>query len=173
MKQNVAMRFPTLLIANSYITVSFSLKSYPQIWGHTPTLIFKNKWDITLFLFFVTFSYHWEILYEPHCQWCWVQFTHAGYVILQLILYKLWSKMLLWEFQPYKLPILTSQLHPAWRAIPKFGVVHPYLISRNKWDITHFLFFLTFSSPHACHVILQLWTLQVMKQSGAMRIPTL
>ena len=84
-----------------------------------PYLIFRNKWDIKHFLFLLTFSYHWEILYEPHCQWCWVKFTHAGHVILQLILFKLWSKTLPWAFQPYKLPILTSQLHPVQRATPK------------------------------------------------------
>ena len=99
----------------------------PNIVSHT-YLIFRNKSDIKYFLFFLTFSYHWEILYEPHCQQCWVKFTHAGHVILQLILYKLWSKMSLWAFQPYKLPILTSQLHPAQRATPKYCVTHlPYL----------------------------------------------
>ena len=30
--------------------------------------------------------------------------------------------MLLQAFQPYKLPILTSQLHPAHRATPRYGV---------------------------------------------------
>ena len=109
-----------------------------------PYLIFRNKWDIKHFLFFLTFSYHWQILYEPHCQQCSAQFTHASHVTLQLILYKLWSKTSLQAFQPYKLPILTSQLHPAQRATNKYGVT-PYLIFRNKWDIKHFLFFLTFS----------------------------
>ena len=87
-----------------------------------PYLIFRNKQDIKCFLFLLTFSYHWETLYKPHCQLCWDQFTHAGHVILQLILYKLWSKILLQSFQPYKLPILTSQLHPGWRATPRYGV---------------------------------------------------
>ena len=99
----------------------------PNLASH-PYLIFRKKWDIQYFLFFLTFSYHWEILYEPHCQQCWVKFTHAGHVILQLILYMLWSKMSLWAFQPYKLPILTSQLCPAQWATPKFGVTSlPYL----------------------------------------------
>ena len=95
------------------------LEELPQKMVSYPYLIFRNKWDIKHFLFLLTFSYHWEILYEPHCQQCWVKFTHAGHVILQLILYKLWSKMLLQAFKPHKLPILTSQLHPAWRATPK------------------------------------------------------
>ena len=93
----------------------------PNVVSH-PYLIFRNKWDIQHFLFFLTFSYHWEILYEPHCQQCWVKFLHASHVILQLILYKLWRKMLLWAFQPYKLPILTSHLHLTWKATPKYGV---------------------------------------------------
>ena len=89
------------------------LKELPQNMVSHPYLIFRNKWDIKQFLFLLTFSYHWEILYEPHCQQCWVKFTHAGHVILQLIIYKLSSKTLLQAFQPYKLPILTSQLHLA------------------------------------------------------------
>ena len=91
-------------------------------YGVTPYLIFRNQWDIQHFLFFLTFSYHWEILYEPRCQWCWVKFTYAGHVMLQEIFYKLWSKTLLQAFQPYTFPILTSQLHLAWRSTPKFGV---------------------------------------------------
>ena len=98
-------------------------------------LIFRNKWELT-------FSYHWETLYEPHCLQCWVNYTHAGHVllyethsrvcwvkyihashvILQLILYKLWSKTLLQAFWPHQLPILTSQLHPAQRATLRNGV---------------------------------------------------
>ena len=143
--------------------------------GVIPYLIFRNKWDITHFLFFLTFSYHWEILYEPHCQWCWVKFTHAGHVILHLILYKVWSKMLLWEFQPYNLPILTSQLHPAWRATPNL-VSHPYLIFRNKWDIKHFLFFLTnfqLVFTHAGHVILQLILYKLWSKMLLWEFPTL
>ena len=102
-------------------------RATPNMVSHTH-LIFRNTWDIKHFLFFLTFSYHWEILYEPHCQQCWVKFTHAGHIILQLILYKLWSKTLLWAFQLYKLPILTSQLHPAQRATHKYGVTPlPYL----------------------------------------------
>ena len=42
-----------------------------------------------------------------------VKFTHTGHVILQLILDTLCSKTLLQAFQPYKLPLLTSQLHLA------------------------------------------------------------
>ena len=57
-----------------------------------------------------------------------VKFTHAGHVILQLIHKKLWSKMLLWAFQPHKLPILTPQLCLVWRATPRYGVTPlPYL----------------------------------------------
>ena len=91
-------------------------------------LIFRNKWNIKHFLFLLTFSYHWETLYEPHFQWHWVKFTHAGHVILQLILYKLWSKILLQAFQPHKLLILTSQFPSAWRANPKNSATPlPYL----------------------------------------------
>ena len=82
-------------------------------------LIFRNKWDIEHFLFLANFSYHREMLYKPLCLLCWVNFIHAGHVILQLILYKLWSKMLLQALEPYKLPFMTSQLHPAQRDIPK------------------------------------------------------
>ena len=120
--------FQPYKLHNSDITVVSSSMSYPQILVSHPYLIFRNKWDIQYFLFFLTFSYCWEILYEPHCQQCWVKFTHAGHVILQLILYMLWSKMSLWAFQPYKLPILTSQLCPAQWATPKFGITSlPYL----------------------------------------------
>ena len=165
------------------------LEELPQDMVSHPYLIFRNKQDIKDFLVFLTFSYHWETLYKPHCQLCWVQFTHAGHVILQLILYKLWSKTLLQAFQPYKLPILTSQLHPAWRATQDM-VSHPYLIFRNKQDIKDFLFLLTFSyhwetlyKPH-CQLVLSsvhpCWschsaanTLQVMKQNIATRFPTL
>ena len=46
--------------------------NYPQIWGHTPTLSLEiNEIE--------------NIFYFPN-----FQFTHAGHVILQLILYKLW-----------------------------------------------------------------------------------
>ena len=62
------------------------LEELPQNMVSHPYLIFRNKWDIKHFLFLLTFSYHWEILYEPHCQQCWVKFTHAGHVILQLII---------------------------------------------------------------------------------------
>ena len=49
-------------------------------------------------------------------------------LLLLLLLYKLWSKTLLHAIQPYKLPILTSQLHPAQRATPKNGVTPlPYV----------------------------------------------
>ena len=159
-------KFPILTLQ-----LHLTQRATPKMVSH-PYLIFRNKWDIKHFLFLLTFSYHWEILYEPHCQQCWVKFTYTGHVIVQLILVKLWSKTLLRTFQPHKLPILTSQLHPAWRATPKM-VSHPYLIFRNKWDIQHFLFLLYFSYhweilyephcqqcwvkfTHAGHVILQL-----------------
>ena len=110
-----------------------------------PYLIFRNKWDIKHFLFLLTFSYHWEILYEPHCQWCWVKFTHVGHVILQLILWKLWSKTLLQAFQPHKLPILKSWLHLAWIATPQIWC-HTLTLSWEISEILHnFLFLLTFS----------------------------
>ena len=115
-----------------------------------------------------------ETLYQPYCWWCWVKFTHTGHVILQLILYKLWSKMLLWAFQSHKLPILTSQLHLGLKSYPKVWMSYPYFIIRNKEDIKHFPFILTLSYhwetlfkphyqwwcwvkfTHAGHVILQL-----------------
>ena len=116
-----------------------------------PYLIFRNKSDINHFLFFLTLRYHWEILYKPYCQQCWFKFTHACHVILQLILYNLCIKMSLQIVQPYKLPILSSQLHSAVEIQPNL-VSHPYLIFRNKWDINHFLFFLTFS--YHCQILI-------------------
>ena len=110
------------------------LKEVPQDMVSHPSLMFTNKQDIRHFLFLLTFSYHWETLYEPHCQQCWVQFTDAGHVILQLILYKLWSKTLLWAFEPHKLPILTSQSCLAQRGTgkPKMLVSHtPTLWSKT------------------------------------------
>ena len=104
------------------------LKEVSQDMVSHPYLMFTNKQDIKHFLYLLTFIYHWETSYEPHCQQCWVQFTDAGHVILQLILYKLWSKTLLWAFEPHKLPILTSQSCLAQRGIPRYGVTPlPYL----------------------------------------------
>ena len=65
-----------------------------------PYFIFSNKQDTKYYLLLLSFSYHWETLCEPHCWWHYVKFTHAGQVILLLILYKLWSKMLLQAFLP-------------------------------------------------------------------------
>ena len=92
----------------------------PKMVSH-PYLILRNKWDIKHFLFLLTFSYHWEILYEPHCQQCWVKFTHAGHVILQLILYKLWSKTLLmahliFDSRNVKLPFRCTGRSASWSA---------------------------------------------------------
>ena len=141
----VELRWPMLVMSfcSSYVR-SYEAKHYYkfsnpincQFWHHNcvwlkelqqemvshPYLIFSNKQDIKCILFLLTFSYHWETLYEPHCGRCWVKFTHEHHVILQLILYKLWSKISLQAFQPYKLPILTSQLHPAERASLSNGV---------------------------------------------------
>ena len=128
MKQNIAMSFPTPWVADYEITVVSSSKRYPQKIVSHYYLIFRNKWDIEHFLYLANFSYHREILYKPLCQLCWVKFTHADHVILQLKLYKLWSKTLLQAFKPHKLPILTSQLHPAQWATPKNSVTPlPYL----------------------------------------------
>ena len=90
--------FPTPSIANSNTTVASSSKSYPEKWCHTPYLILRNMQEILHFLFLLTFSYPWETLYKPHCQQCWVKFSHASHVILQLKLYKLWSKTLTTSF---------------------------------------------------------------------------
>ena len=93
------------------------LKALTQEMVSHPYLIFRNKQDIKHFLYSLPLSNHKETLYEPHCGQCWVKFTHCGHVILQLILY-----------HPHKLPILISQLHPAWRATPRYGVTPlPYL----------------------------------------------
>ena len=97
----------------------------PNLVPH-PYLIFRNKWDSKHFLFFLTFSSPMLVI-----------------IILQLILYKL----LLWDFQPYKLPILTSQFHPAWRATPKIWCHTPISSLEISEIVKHFLFFLTFSSP--------------------------
>ena len=137
-----------------------------------PNLIFTNKWDIQHLLFFLSFRYFGAILYKPDFQQCWVMFTHSNHTILQVILYKLCSRTYLWAFQPYTLPILSSQLNSAVEIHPNL-VSHPYLISRNKSDVNHFLFFLTLryhweilyethcqqwwgKITHAGHVILQL-----------------
>ena len=127
MKQNVET-FEPHKFAND---ITHLVKEVPQDMVSHPNLMFTNKQDIKHFLFLLTFSYHWETSYEPHCttgKQCCVKFTNAGHVILQLILYKLWSKTLLWAFEPHKLPILTSQLHLAWRGTPRYGVTPlPYL----------------------------------------------
>ena len=125
-----------LSIANSDITVASSSKSYPEKWHVTlHTLSLEISKIFNIFYFYLTFSYHWETLYEPHCQQCWVKFIHAGHVILQLILYKLWSKTLLQAFQPHQLPILTSQLCIQRKELPWEMESHPYLILRNMQEI--------------------------------------
>ena len=97
-------------------------------WCHTPTLSLEISEIFNIFCFLLTFIYHLETLYKPHCWQCSVKFIHAGHVILQLICWKLWRKMLLQAFQPHKLPVLTSQLHLAQRATPRYGVTPlPYL----------------------------------------------
>ena len=164
MKQNVAMRLSNPINFQLLHHSCIQLEELPPNLVSHPHLIFRNKWDITYFLFFLTFSYHWQILYEPHCQCCWVKFTHAGHVILQLILYKVWyeakccyeiSNPINSIFPNFQLThaghvilqlIFTSCI---WilKELPPNLVSHPHLIFRNKWDIKHFLFFLTFSSP--------------------------
>ena len=69
-----------LLIVTSHLHLA---KELPQKILSHPYLIFRNQLDIKHFLFLLTFNYHWEVLYKPHCQWCWVKFIHAGHVILQ------------------------------------------------------------------------------------------
>ena len=109
---------------HSYI----QLKELPWEMVSHPYLILRNMQEILRFLLLLPFSYHWETLYEPHCRQCWVKFTHASHVILQLILYKLLRKTLLQAFQCHQLPILTSQLHPAQRPSPSNHVTSlPYL----------------------------------------------
>ena len=146
-------------------------------------------WDIQHFLFFLTFSYHWEILYEPHCQQCGLKFTHAGHIILQLILYKLCSKMLLYAFQPIDC-LFWHHSCIRHKELPPNLVSNAYLIIRHMWDIQHILFFLTFSFhwkifikpycmwawvkfTYAGHVILQPILYQFMLQNIVISFPTL
>ena len=51
MKQNVALNFPTLYIANSDITVATSAKSNLQILYHTPTLSLEISAIFNIFHF--------------------------------------------------------------------------------------------------------------------------
>ena len=135
-------------------------------------LIFGIKRDIQQFLFFLTISYHWKILYKPHSQYDWVNFTYAEHVILQLILYKICNKC------SYKLsnPINCQFWHHSCtkhEELPSNLGSHLYLIFGHMWDIQHILFFQIFIyhwkivyAPHykwcwfmftyAGHVILQL-----------------
>ena len=84
-----------------------------------PYLIFRNMQEILHFLFLLTFSYHWETLYEPHCQQCWVKFSHASHVILQLILYKLWSKTLTTSFPTPSIANSDITVMSNWKSYPK------------------------------------------------------
>ena len=49
MKQNIVTIFPTQYIVNSDITVASSLKSYPKIWCHTPTLFLEISKILKIF----------------------------------------------------------------------------------------------------------------------------
>ena len=146
MKQNVVTELSNPINWQFWHHSCIWLKELPQGYGcHIPYFIFRNKQDIKHFLFILTLSYHWKTLYQPHC-WCsWVKFTHTGHVILQLILYKLWSKML--QSELYK-PINCQFWHHSciWlEDLHQDLVSHPYFILRNKQDIKHFLFILTLS----------------------------
>ena len=121
------------------------LEEPPQNMVSHPYHIFRNKWDIKHFLFLLPFSYHWGILYEPHCQWCWVKFTNAGHVILQLILWKLRSKTSLHAVLPHKLPIHDITVLSGSKSYPKKWCHTPTFMFRNKWDIKHLPLLLTFS----------------------------
>ena len=149
------------------------LEELPQNMVSHPYLIFRNKWDIKHFLFLLTFSYHWEILYETtlsavlsEIHPCWSCHSAANnlanyeakhcYMLSNPINCQFWHHSCIWLEE-----------------LPQNMVSHPYLIFRNKWDIKHFLFLLTFSYhweilyethcwqcwvkfTHAGHVILQL-----------------
>ena len=71
-------------------------------------------------------------------------FTYAGHVILQLILYKLCSKMLLYAFQPIDC-LFWHHSCIRHKELPPNLVSNAYLIIRHMWDIQHIIFFLTFS----------------------------
>ena len=51
MKQNIAMSFPALKIANSDTTVASSLKTYSHICCHTPTLFLEISEIFNIFYF--------------------------------------------------------------------------------------------------------------------------
>ena len=103
--------------------------------SHPYTLSLEINEILNIYLFFLTFSYHWANFEMNHIvSSIELSSPYAGHVILQLILYKLCSRTYLWAFQPYTLPILSSQLHSAVEIHPNL-VSHPYLIFRNKSDI--------------------------------------
>ena len=131
MKQNIAIKLSNPICCWFWLHSCIQFKELPPKIVSHPYLIFRNKWNIKHFLFLLTFSYHWEVLYKPHCQLCWGKFIHAGHVILQLILYKLWSKILLQAFQPLSCWFWHHSCLQLEELTPKI-VPHHYLIFRNK-----------------------------------------
>ena len=126
MKQNVTTSFLALQMHNSDMTVVLDLKSYPQSWCHMPTLF----WEISeishvlhLWWLLVTSSRVSPTFSVWSDQQSSVQLNYHSHVILKSIPQKLWSKMSLQAFQPYKCTIPTWQLCQTWRATLKVGVI--------------------------------------------------
>ena len=118
----------------------------PNFVAHT-YLIFRNQKDIQHFLYFPNF-------HLPLGNFIWthivsrvqLMFTHAGHVILQLILYKLCSKAM----QKLSNSINCQFWHHSciWFKEPPPNLVsHPYLIFRDMWHIQHCQFFSNFHLP--------------------------
>ena len=87
-----------------------------------PNLIFTKKWDIQHLLFFLSFSYHRDILYKPHCQQCWVMFAHSNHAILAGNIFQVMQQNITMSFPT--LYIANSNITVAFssRDTPKFGV---------------------------------------------------
>ena len=140
MKQNIAIKLSNPINCQLWHHSYIQLKEISQKIVSHHYLIFRNQLDIKHFLFLLTFSYHWEILYEPPCQLCWVNFTHAGHVILQLILYKLWSKTLLQAFQPHKLANYDITVASSSKTYPK-NSCHTLTLSLEISKILNIFYF--------------------------------
>ena len=133
------------------------LKEKPPYLMSQPYLIFRYKWDIKHYLFFLTSATTVKLGYKPHCQQCLLKFTHACHVILQLILSKLSSKncsdlsnSINWQFFHYKLsnPINHQFWHLSCIRLKDLLlnlVSHPNLIFTNKCRYSTSSIFLSFS----------------------------
>ena len=74
-----------------------------------PTLSLEISEIFNIFLFLLTFSYHWKSLYEPHCWQCSDHPSLSGYSAANTL--EVMKENIAMSFLPHKLPILTSQFH--------------------------------------------------------------